>query len=215
MPTVQTTQPGEDAPTALGKRFWVVWGLGMAVLLAGVFVAPHWIAFNLPRPLSIIVIGLWGCVVMLGLVWLARLPRSIRVKRGAERPMSQAARNYTKRLAPAMLIFVVCVAGASYVWQGLYPKGWLAWAVAIASAAPLMFAVRAIALRIAEETDEYLRSRLLYSHTFATHATLAACCVYGFLDLFELVPHVQLWVVFPIWALFHSLGWLLSGRKRA
>jgi hypothetical protein len=40
----------------------------------------------------------------------------------------------------------------------------------------------------------------LRAFVLATALTMALCTVWGFLELFSLVPHVPLWSVFGIWA---------------
>jgi hypothetical protein len=97
---------------------------------------------------------------------------------------------YCLTLTPAMTFF-----------QDAKPTGVLAWAVAIAPAIPLLFAIRAIMLYYKEEDDEFLKAMATQSHLLATGFMMAIATGYGFLDMFGLVPHVQTWAVFPVWAL--------------
>jgi hypothetical protein len=57
---------------------------------------------------------------------------------------------------------------------------------------------------LVEEKDEYLRSRHVHHALVATGVTLSLATVWGFLEQFNVVPHVAAYWVFPAWAM--SLG---------
>ena len=71
---------------------------------------------------------------------------------------------------------------------------------ALAPAAPLLFVLWAMMRALEEQTDDYQRARMRSSFGWATAFTLAVCTVWGFLETFRLVPHVPMWVVFPLFA---------------
>jgi len=73
--------------------------------------------------------------------------------------------------------------------------------LAVAVAAPIIFIIRAMALLLKEETDEYLRMRLIEQSLFATGFLLTAGTLYGFLNVFELAPRIDAYWVVPVWAL--------------
>jgi hypothetical protein len=188
-----------DERPKLGLGFWLPWLAGLAAI-AAVFVAGMWMLA--PRMGSI-----WGSVAggtgviafTLALIGYCFLPRRTLRRRGFEDRMRPAARRYMWRFLPAMMSYVaVLIVAISYA-NAAEPSGVAAWLVALAPAVPLLFAIRAVALFLIEEDDEYLRERLYRQVAAATALTLAVCTVWGFLDLFGVVPHVELWVVFPIW----------------
>ena len=57
---------------------------------------------------------------------------------------------------------------------------------------------------LVEETDEYLRVRMVTQMLWATGATLSLATIWGFLDVFEAVPRLPLYTVAILW--FFSLG---------
>jgi hypothetical protein len=115
--------------------------------------------------------------------------------------MRTTYRRYMWRFLPAMIGYVIVLMAAIQFWEASKPTGSIAWLIALAPTIPILFVVRAVGLLLKEEDDEYWRARHVFAHTWATNATLAICAVWGFLDMFGLVFDVDLWAVFPIWAL--------------
>jgi hypothetical protein len=190
----------EGTRARLGAGFWVPWSAGMAALAAGAFGLPFWLKQTLSGQAAV---PMQVCAVVaftVALIWLGMLPQKIKVRRGLEAPVRAPQRRYLARFVPAMIGYAVLLAGAVWVWKTAAPTGVLAWAVAAAPAVPLLLAVRAIALLIFEEDDEFQRARQMHVFVWATCATLVVCSVYGFLDMFGVVPDVELWAVFAIWA---------------
>jgi hypothetical protein len=138
--------------------------------------------------LIVLLAGVFGFVW-----WLA--PRSPLVKQ-----LRPAARRYMARFLPAMLIYVAVFEAATWYYLRLHPTGLEAVLAGLAPSLPVLFAIRAMILFLKEESDEFLRSRMLESWSLATGLALALCTMWGFLDQFEVVPHLPLWAAFPIWA---------------
>jgi hypothetical protein len=120
--------------------------------------------------------------------------------------MRPAYRRYVARFLPAMFAYVFLLMAAVSYADSAEPTGVIAWAVAIAPAIPILFAIRAIFLLPREEDDEYQRDRINRSYAWATGATLMVCTSVGFLDMFGVVPHLELWIAFPMWAIFMGLA---------
>ena len=64
----------------------------------------------------------------------------------------------------------------------------------------------AMGLLLREESDEYLRARLVQQSLIATGFMLTVATLYGFLNTFDVAPRVDAWAVFPLWALGLGLG---------
>ena len=95
----------------------------------------------------------------------------------------------------------------------VHPTGLMAALAALAPSVPVLIAIRAMVLLLKEETDEYLRTRALETWAIATGLALSVCTVWGFLDQFEVVPHLPLWAAFPLWACCIGPAlWLLNRR---
>jgi hypothetical protein len=199
----------------LGPKFWVPWSFALAGVLAA-FAGAMWAMFSF----DVSVLGLaarWAAVTVftLALIALFMLPWRVLRKRGLEGHMRPAYRRYTLRFLPAMLGYGAFLMGAIYYWKEAHPEGLTAWLVGLAPSLPLLFAIRAITLLPREEDDEYLRDRTYRAYALATGGMLAICSVWGFLDLFEVVPHVQLWAAFPIWAVCLAIAQCIPGRRAA
>jgi hypothetical protein len=185
-----------------------VWGM-CAVMLAQAVFLPR---LHLPRPVTVAMIAGTAAVMMFGVIgflwWLA--PRSPLWKQ-----MRPAARRYMARFLPAMLLYVVIFEAATWYWLRLHPTGLRAVLAALVPAIPVLFAIRAMLLLLREETDEYLRARGLEVWALATVLTLGLCTVWGFLDQFEVVPHLPLWAVFPLWAVCLFPAHILVQKRHA
>ncbi|HEV7693235.1 MAG TPA: hypothetical protein VGO52_20545 [Hyphomonadaceae bacterium] len=200
-----------SAMPKLGLRFWVLWCAAFLLISVG-FVAGL---------LFLIKNGLWsnwvGIAVSLtfgvGVFTLSVTPYFMMHKRGLAPKMREPHRRYTMRFLPAMFAYVLILTPAVTFFQDAKPGGVLAWLVAIAPAVPLLFAIRAILLYYKEEDDEFLKAMATQSHLLATGFMMAIATAYGFLDLFGLVPHVQTWAVFPVWALCLFPAQAITHRK--
>jgi hypothetical protein len=195
----------------LGLRFWVLWWLALALVCLG-FVASF---------MFVMVNGLWSfwtgalatTAFALCVTGLSLTPYFVMRRRVPEAKMRGPQRRYTMRFLPAMFVYVLILAPAIVFFQEVKPEGLLAWAVAIAPAVPLLFAIRAILLYYKEEDDEFLKAMATQSHLLATGFMMAIATAYGFLDMFRLVPHVQTWAVFPVWALCLFPAQVITNRK--
>lgn len=199
--------PENNEPSAeLGRGFWTAWGIGLAAVLAA-FAAALWVLFPyLGSDTGKLAGGLVVIGFTVALVFTANIPNQVRRKRGAAEEMREPYRRYMLRFMPAMVLYVTLLMGAINFAKDNKPEGILAWLVAIAPAVPLIFAVRAIFLLPVEENDEYLRARINQAYAWATGATLMLCTAVGFLDMFKVIPHIELWVAFPVWAIFMGLA---------
>ena len=208
-------EPAEEsaATCSLGARYWVGWSAGLALIvtlffggmLASVLATPaNW------RWMTTAAVTIVGT---LALVYHSLGPMRAMQARGQGEPMRPAFRRYLRRFMIGMFSYVVVLQAATSIWNAYQPTGLLAWLLALAPAAPVFFAVRAIVLLLREEDDEFLREGLFRSITWALMGTLAVCTAWGFLDTFELVPHTPLWAVFPIWACCLAPAQIIYWRK--
>jgi len=208
-----TTLDDTDTGRRLGPGFWAMWTLAMGATIAALLAAVVYSKTQMTGVASTVAGGASVVVFTLILIGVGMAPRTIRVRRGSESPMRPAMRRYLWRFLPAMLGYVVLLLTASTIWKTYEPSGLLAWIIALSPAAPVLLGVRAIGLLIREETDEVQVARLSYAYRWATMATLSVCTVWGFLEMFGLTPQVELWAVFPIWALALGPGQLIACRQ--
>lgn len=146
---------------------------------------------------------------LLGAVWVWSRNRSA----GACTPPSPAARQYRRRQLLAAALYAAVLIGAIEAHEGLRLAGPLAYAIAVAPAAPVIWMIAAMGLYLREETDEFQRSLRVESSLWATGGMLSITAVWGFLEMFDLVPHVEAWAVTPLWALLLGLANLFTRRR--
>jgi hypothetical protein len=204
-------QPAEFAvespepSTSLGAAFWAGWTAGMATTI-GAFGGAIYLFTQSGSPGGPMVGGVIVMAFTLALIGIANVPHVVRRQRGFGERMRPAYRRYMWRFLPAMLVYVLLLMAAVSYAESAAPTGLIAWAVAIAPAIPLLFAIRAIFLLPREEDDEYQRARINSAYAWATGATLMVCTTVGFLDMFGVVQHIELWVIFPMWAIFMGVA---------
>jgi hypothetical protein len=179
-----------DAAAFRRVLYRIIWLPGAAIIAYAALL------FFVPRPLKHVV-SLSGmlvlCFSLLGLVWwLAQHNPSLNQLR-------PAGRRLVARIVSPIMLYIAVFAAVTWYDRAIHPTGMAAALMALASTAPFLVAIRAVMLFLKEETDEFLRARMLEGWAIATGLTLAVCTVWGFLDQLEVVPHQPLWAAFPIW----------------
>jgi hypothetical protein len=197
-----TDEPAEDCNilARLGPGFWLPWALTIAAVVGGYAAFLIWLRPLLAPPLDAVAGGGGAILFTLALIALAWAPRRVLNRRGLVDDLRPAGRRYTRRFVPAMMAYVVVLICATWTRGHLHPAGVTAVLVGLAPSLPILLAIRAMVLFTKEETDEFLRARMLEGWSLATGLALAVCTVWGFLDQFGVVAHVPLWAVFPVWA---------------
>lgn len=206
LPTQSSLTEAPEPVAGLGAGFLAIWLVGMLAVSASFVAAMWWVSPQMTAPPGLALGALTVIVFTGALIGLAQIPYRIRQKRGLEGRMREPYRRYTMRFMPAMFGYVVLLMLAVWYAKTAAPTGFIAWAIAIAPALPLLLAIRAIFLLPREEDDEYQRDRLYRAYAWATGATLAICTVWGFLDLFGVVAHAEMWIAFPIWSVCMGLA---------
>jgi hypothetical protein len=112
---------------------------------------------------------------------------------------SPAMRRYNRRIAVITIIYVAAIVAAVWAAKTYTPVGPLAWLIALVPALPVLAMVWAMMRLIGEEKDEYLRARIVEQSMIATGFMLAVVTVYGFLESFDLVPHIPAYGAFIVW----------------
>jgi hypothetical protein len=112
--------------------------------------------------------------------------------------MSPAAKRYLIRFFPAMAAYVGVLFASIWLIRHENPQGLLLWALAIAPALPIIAVIAIMGLYLVEETDEFVRAMLVQAMLWGIGVTLAGCTAWGFLENVNLVPHLPLYLVFPI-----------------
>jgi len=119
---------------------------------------------------------------------------------------SKAMRAYNRRVLIASMTYVAALFAGMGIVRYYDPPALVRIVIAIAVALPVMFMIRAMALLLRDETDEYLRARLVEQSLIATGFLLTVATLYGFLNAFDLAPRVDAWAAVPLWAIGLGLG---------
>jgi len=126
---------------------------------------------------------------------------------------SAAAKRYRLRFMIAMTVYALALIGAIEAWLVLHPEGPLAYLLAVLPAIPLIGAIVVMGLYLKEETDEFERAVQAEAALWATGGLLAIASIWGFLEMFNLAPHVETWAAFPVWAVFLGPAQILARRR--
>jgi hypothetical protein len=117
---------------------------------------------------------------------------------------SIAQRRYNKRVIVLSLAYAVTLLGATYAFKHHLLSGPVAYVAAALPALPLIGVFAAIGLYLVEEQDEYVRMLMIRQTLWASGFALSIATVWGFLESFELVQHVESYYVAVLW--FGGLG---------
>ena len=117
----------------------------------------------------------------------------------------EARRRYNRIVGPLLAVYVILCLGGSALWAFFDVEVKLAsMALALAICLPILFVLVA-KLRYFEETDEYTRLRQLRAFSRAGAVTVGAIFVVGFLQLFDVIPDIQVFLFGPLFFLVYGL----------
>ena len=127
--------------------------------------------------------------------------------------LSPAAKRYQRRFMIGMSFYVLLLICAIGAFIRLHPTGVFAYLLALAPALPVVGCIVVMGLYVREETDEFERLIQTESALWATGGLLAIATVWGFMELFHLVPHVESWWAFPVWAVIWGPAQVFARRR--
>ena len=115
-----------------------------------------------------------------------------------------AQRRYTKTVLLLMAGYVLILVGVITFFKNSAPSGLSAYAAAVLPALPIIGVFAAIGRYLVDEQDEYVRMLMVRQTLWATGFALSAATIWGFLESFDLVDHVDAYYVAVLW--FGGLG---------
>src|SRR5213080_4805160 len=113
-------------------------------------------------------------------------------------------KRYNIRIVWLSLLYAAFLIGAVYGLKHHMVRGGIAYLVAILPALPIIGIFAAIGRYLVEEQDEYVRMLMVRQTLWASGFALSAATIWGFLESFELVGHVESYWVASLW--FGGLG---------
>lgn len=117
---------------------------------------------------------------------------------------SQAWKRYNRDVVILSVLYAVLLIGAVYLFKHHLLRGPVAYGAAILPALPIIGIFGAIGRYLIEEPDEYVRMLMVRQMLFASGFSLSLATIWGFLESFELVQHVEAYNVAILW--FGGLG---------
>jgi hypothetical protein len=117
---------------------------------------------------------------------------------------SPATRRYNRRVIFLSVVYAAVLIAAEYAFKHRMISGVVAWIVAALPALPIIGIFVAIGRLLVEETDEYLRMLMVRQSLWASGFALSLATLWGFLESFDLVGHIESYYVAVLW--FGGLG---------
>lgn len=126
---------------------------------------------------------------------------------------SPAIVRYNRGTLLSSLGYILGLGVAMWAWRNLEPSTEITWLLAMLPIVPILALIYVMGRYIAEEADEYLRHRAIMASLVGLGLVLAVGSFSGFLETFELVPHIPGWWTVPAWALGMGLAQAWMSRR--
>ena len=131
----------------------------------------------------------------------------------AEVTFREANKRDRRAFIPVMVVYTIAVFGGSYLLKQFEtPPTWLAAIVALIMAAPVG-GVLWLMWRLSRETDEYTRQQQMAAMAAGGMITAFFSVVWGFLELYNVVPSLWTFLVGPIFFLSYGLIYCIGRRS--
>jgi len=117
---------------------------------------------------------------------------------------SAATRRYNVRVLVLSLVYGVTLLGSVYGFKHHLLSGPVAWIAALLPGLAIVGVFASIGLYLVEEKDEYLRVMMTRQTLWASGFALSFATIWGFLESFELVHHIESFYIAVLW--FGGLG---------
>src|SRR5690349_10226027 len=118
--------------------------------------------------------------------------------------VNPAQRRYNRTVLILSAAYALLLVGAISYFKAKSPSGVVAYATAILPALPIIGVFAAIGRYLGDEQDEYIRMLMVRQTLWATAFALSVATIWGFLESFELVGHVDAYYAAVLW--FGGLG---------
>ena len=137
------------------------------------------------------------------LVPLYRATQRCERARGSSSP---AIARYNRGTLLSTLTYLLGLGVALWVWRNTDPSTEVTWLLAMLPIVPILGFIYVMGRYVVEEADEYLRHRAIMASLVGLGLVLSLGSFWGFLETFELVPHMPGWWTVPVWALGMGLA---------
>jgi len=189
-----------EKPLGLSRYTILAYPIGL-IGLGFILKQLHW---GWPGVVLYIAIGVGATVALI---------RSIQAKAAASGCASPAMLRYNRRMMWASITYMIAFLAATYAYKHGVGSGPGLWLVACGPVLGVLGMIWAMTRLVIEETDEYLRFRIVRQALFGTAGLLAVSTAWGFFEQFRLVPHVPAWGTLPIFALFLGVSNIMRWNR--
>ena len=110
-----------------------------------------------------------------------------------------ALKRYNRTVVILSLCYAAALVSAVYTFKHHLIAGPPAYLVAILPALPIIGIFAAIGRYLIEERDEYVRQLMVRQTLWASGFAVSMATIWGFLESFELVGHVESYYVAVLW----------------
>jgi hypothetical protein len=122
-------------------------------------------------------------------------------------PRSAARRLYVRRMLITAGLCILFSVVASLGFRFAHLHGIAGYIIAVMPALPIMGALAATGIYLAEEKDEFQRNLLVQSFLGGTGATLSIITAWGFLEDFTHISPLGLTWVYPLFWFFTAISY--------
>ncbi|ALE17686.1 hypothetical protein AMC99_02411 [Altererythrobacter epoxidivorans] len=129
------------------------------------------------------------------------LTRASMAKQKSTGHLSPAITRYTRRFMLATFGYMAGLGIAVYINDRVELSQGESFLIALLPVIPIFGMIWSMARYIVEEDDEFLRHRAIMASLFGLGVVLVTGTFWGFLETFGVVPHLDAWWCFPIWAI--------------
>ena len=119
---------------------------------------------------------------------------------------TKASKTYNFRVLWLSTLYAVFLIAAVYGFKHHLIGGAAAYLVAVLPALPIIGIFGAIGRYLVEEQDEYVRMLMVRQTLWASGITLSLTTIWGFLDNFELVGHIDGYWIVVVWFIGLGIG---------
>lgn len=127
---------------------------------------------------------------------------------------SKAWKNYNIRVVWLSALYAIFLTSAVYGFRHQMFGGPLSYLVAVIPALPIIGLFGAMGRYLVEEQDEYVRTLMVRQTLWASAFTLSVATVWGFLENFELVGHVDSYMIVAVWFFGQGVGAIVNKVTR-
>ena len=121
-------------------------------------------------------------------------------------PVRSAKTRYNRAVAILSLFYMGLLFGAEVLFRHHALHGPIAYGVAVLPALPIIGIFAAIGRYLIEEQDEYVRMKMVRQTLVASGFMLGVATIWGFLESFDLVGHVDGYWTAVLWFLGLGIG---------